>query len=75
MQARRFFPCHRDRRACAEQPPRRQCAIADFARLYASEFQLVPLGGLLTALLLVISAMLGLCGAMLSVRRHLVRAA
>ena len=50
-------------------------AIAEFARLYASEFQLVPLGGLLTVLLLLVSAVLGLCGAMLSVRRHLGRAA
>ena len=50
-------------------------AIAEFARLYASEFQLMPLGGLLTALLLLVSAVLGLCGAMLSVRRHLGRAA
>ena len=49
-------------------------AIAEFARLYASEFQLMPLGGLLTVLLRV-SAVLGLCGAMLSVRRHLGRAA
>lgn len=50
-------------------------AITEFARLYASEFQLMPLGGLLTALLLLVSAVLGLCGAMLSVRRHLGRAA
>jgi len=50
-------------------------AIAEFARLYASEFQLVPLGGLLTVILLTVSAVLGLCGAMLSVRRHLGRAA
>jgi cell division transport system permease protein len=50
-------------------------AIAEFARLYASEFQLLPLGGALTALLLAVSAVLGLCGAMLSVRRHLGRAA
>ena len=50
-------------------------AIAEFARLYASEFQLVPLGAPLTALLLGVSAVLGLCGAMLSVRRHLGRSA
>ena len=50
-------------------------AIAEFARLYASEFQLMPLGALLTVLLLLVSAVLGLCGAMLSVRRHLGRAA
>jgi cell division transport system permease protein len=49
-------------------------AIAEFARLYASEFQLLPLGWLLTAVLLLLSAFLGLCGAMLSVRRHLGRA-
>ena len=49
-------------------------AIAEFARLYASEFQLLPLGWLLTTALLLLSAFLGLCGAMLSVRRHLVRA-
>lgn len=50
-------------------------AIAEFARLYASEFQLIPLGTALTVLLLMASAVLGLCGAMLSVRRHLGRAA
>lgn len=49
-------------------------AIAEFARLYASEFQLLPLGWLLTVTLLLISAVLGLSGAMLSVRRHLGRA-
>lgn len=49
-------------------------AIAEFARLYASEFQLLPLGWMLTAVLLLLSAFLGLCGAMLSVRRHLGRA-
>lgn len=48
-------------------------AIADFARLYASEFQLVPLGALETAGVLAISAGLGLVGAMLSVQRHLAR--
>jgi cell division transport system permease protein len=47
--------------------------IADFARLYASEFQLVPLGALETAGVLAISAGLGLIGAMLSVQRHLAR--
>ena len=40
-------------------------AIAEFARLYASEFQLLPLGWLLTTALLLLSAFLGLCGAML----------
>jgi len=49
-------------------------AIAEFARLYASEFQLLPLGWLLTTALLLLSSFLGLCGAMLSVRRHLGRA-
>ncbi len=48
-------------------------AIAEFARLYASEFQLAPLGGLEIAGLLAISAGLGLTGAMLSVQRHLAR--
>lgn len=48
-------------------------AIADFARLYASEFQLAPLGALDIAGVLAISAGLGLIGAMLSVRRHLAR--
>jgi cell division transport system permease protein len=48
-------------------------AIADFARLYASEFQLEPLGALETAGVLAISAGLGLIGAMLSVQRHLAR--
>jgi cell division transport system permease protein len=48
-------------------------AIADFARLYASEFQLAPLPALGIAGLLAISAGLGLVGAMLSVQRHLAR--
>jgi len=48
-------------------------SIAQFARLYASEFQLAPLGGLETAGVLAISAGLGLIGAMLSVQRHLAR--
>jgi cell division transport system permease protein len=48
-------------------------AIAEFARLYASEFQLAPLGALELAGLLAISAGLGLIGAMLSVQRHLAR--
>jgi cell division transport system permease protein len=48
-------------------------AIAEFARLYASEFQLVPLAPLGLAGLLAISAALGLVGAMLSVQRHLAR--
>ena len=48
-------------------------AIAEFARLYGSQFQLVALGGLEIAGLLAVSAGLGLIGAMLSVRRHLAR--
>jgi len=48
-------------------------AIAEFARLYASDFQLMPLPPLGLAGLLAISAGLGLAGAMLSVRRHLAR--
>ncbi|MCG2585343.1 permease-like cell division protein FtsX [Massilia sp. TS11] len=48
-------------------------AIADFARLYASEFQLAPLGAAGLAGLLAVAAVLGLLGAMLSVRHHLSR--
>jgi len=48
-------------------------AIAEFARLYASEFRLIPLAPLPTAGLLALSAGLGLIGASLSVQRHLVR--
>ncbi|MFC0251261.1 permease-like cell division protein FtsX [Massilia consociata] len=48
-------------------------AIADFARLYESAFQLAPLGALEMAGVLAISAGLGLIGAMLSVQRHLAR--
>jgi len=48
-------------------------AIADFARLYASEFRLVPLGIAPTAILLGLSAALGLAGALMSVQRHLSR--
>lgn len=48
-------------------------AIAEFARLYASEFQLVPLAPLPMAGLLALSAALGLIGAVLSVQRHLAR--
>jgi cell division transport system permease protein len=48
-------------------------AIAEFARLYASEFQLTSLPPLALAGLLAISAALGLAGAMLSVKRHLAR--
>ena len=48
-------------------------AIGEFARLYGSEFQLVPLHPLAIAALLAISAGLGLLGALLSVQRHLAR--
>ncbi len=48
-------------------------AIADFARLYASEFQLLPLGLNISAALLAASAALGLIGALLSVKRHLAK--
>jgi cell division transport system permease protein len=48
-------------------------AIAEFARLYASEFQLTPLPPLAMAALLALSAGLGLVGAVLSVQRHLSR--
>jgi cell division transport system permease protein len=48
-------------------------AIAEFARLYASEFQLAPLEPLPMAGLLAVSAALGLVGAVLSVQRHLAR--
>lgn len=48
-------------------------AIADFARLYASEFRLTPLSPLTTIAMLATSAGLGLTGALLSVRRHLTR--
>lgn len=50
-------------------------AIADFARLYASEFKLAPLDAGAMALLLAVSAVLGLLGSLLSVRRHLARLA
>jgi cell division transport system permease protein len=48
-------------------------SIAEFARLYASEFQLLPIPPLGMALLLALSAALGLVGAVLSVKRHLAR--
>jgi cell division transport system permease protein len=48
-------------------------AIAEFARLYASEFQLAALPPLGVAALLAVSAALGLAGAVLSVQRHLAR--
>lgn len=48
-------------------------AIAGFARLYASEFRLNPVGPATTVGLLAASAGLGLLGALFSVRRHLAR--
>lgn len=48
-------------------------AVTEFARLYASEFRLAPLGVTTSALLLGASALLGLFGAALCVRRHLAR--
>lgn len=48
-------------------------AIAEFARLYASEFRVVPLGSMMTLILLVTSASLGLIGSLFCVKRHLSR--
>jgi len=48
-------------------------AIAELASLYASQFQLLPLGPVGMLALLAISATLGLAGALLSVQRHLAR--
>lgn len=48
-------------------------AIGEFARLYGSDFQLVPLHPVAVAALLAIAAGLGLVGALLSVQRHLAR--
>lgn len=48
-------------------------AIADVARLYASEFRLAPLGLLPSLALLAVSAALGWVGSGFSVRRHLAR--
>ncbi|MEO8838942.1 MAG: FtsX-like permease family protein, partial [Herbaspirillum sp.] len=50
-------------------------AITEFAQLYASDFQLTPLGWQASLMLLALGALLGLVGAMLSVRRHLAHAA
>ncbi|EJN03337.1 permease-like cell division protein FtsX [Herbaspirillum sp. YR522] len=55
----------------AQQPL--NAAIIDFAHLYASEFQLALPSPVAIALLLATSALLGLLGAMISVRRHLAR--
>lgn len=49
-------------------------AITEFAKLYQSEFRLAPLSLPLSAVLLVISMLLGLFGAFLSARRQLARA-
>ncbi|MFC7516221.1 permease-like cell division protein FtsX [Herbaspirillum sp. GCM10030257] len=48
-------------------------AITEFARLYASEFRLTPLTVQTQFALLLISAGLGLIGALMSVKRHLAR--
>jgi cell division transport system permease protein len=48
-------------------------AVAEFARLYASEFQLTALDPLAMGGLLALSGLLGLAGALLSVQRHLAR--
>ena len=50
-------------------------AIAEFAKLYASEFHLSPLGVIPSLGLLGVSMLLGLAGAYLSVRRQLARIA
>jgi cell division transport system permease protein len=55
----------------AQQPL--NTAIAEFARLYASEFRLAPPSASAILTLLAVSALLGLFGAMLSVKRHLAR--
>ncbi|MDO8654670.1 MAG: permease-like cell division protein FtsX [Undibacterium sp.] len=48
-------------------------SIAKFAKLYASEFRLMPLGVFPSLILLALSMLLGLCGAFFSVRRQLAR--
>lgn len=48
-------------------------AIAEFARLYASEFRLTPPAPAVMAAMLAASAALGLCGALLSVGQQLRR--
>jgi cell division transport system permease protein len=48
-------------------------AIAEFAKLYASEFHLQPLGIVSSVILIIFCKLLGLCGAYLSVRRQLAR--
>ncbi len=49
--------------------------ISQFAHLYASEFQLRPLGVVASSILVASSTALGFFGAWLSVRRHLARLA
>ena len=46
-------------------------AVGGFAKLYASQFALVPLGPTAMILLLLLGALLGFIGALLSVSRHL----
>lgn len=53
-------------------PPLNQ-AIAEFAHLYASEFQLRPLSPVASGLLFAFATLLALLGARLSVARHLAR--
>lgn len=48
-------------------------AIAEFAKLYASEFHLRPLGIVSSVILIIFCKILGLSGAYLSVRRQLAR--
>lgn len=49
--------------------------IAELARLYSTEFKLYPLGFVPSLLLLAVSAAIGLLGAILSVRRYLIKLA
>lgn len=48
-------------------------AIGEFARLYGAQFRIAPLDLRMAVILLAISALLGLTGSLLSVRRHLAR--
>jgi cell division transport system permease protein len=48
-------------------------AVAGIAKLYGSTFRLLPLDAPLSLLLVGASALLGLCGAVLSVKRSLIR--
>ncbi|MGZ3253711.1 MAG: cell division protein FtsX, partial [Burkholderiaceae bacterium] len=47
--------------------------ITELARLYATEFKLYPLGFMPSLLLLLVSSAIGLLGAVLSVRRYLIK--